>query len=279
MRELTPAEKSVFERDGVVHLAGAVDDRWVQPMIDAVDRIVNTPVEGVTAESRATGMGRHLYADDEQFREFVFDTGLARLAAQATGSQTIRIYFDQIFIKPAKSDRQFVWHQDHPYWPIGGTQVVSTWLALTAATAATSALEFVAGSHLWGATYRPVGGDGSRETMNKMWQGFGDLAHSIPQEIIDFENHPEEYQVLGFDVEPGDALLFDYRILHRSRGNPSENRRVAISWRWLGDDAIWDWQLGNDPVIDQTSTYLAPGDPITDDSTFPVVYSSAKAMA
>lgn len=274
-RQLTADEKATFDRDGVVHLPGAIEGRWIQPMIDAADRIVATPRDGLAPAVLAGGMARHLYAADDEFRTFAFESGLAPLAAQATGSDTIRLYFDQIFIKPAGSSSEFVWHQDHPYWPIGGTQVVSTWLALTAATAATSALEFVAGSHRWGATYRPVGGDGSREHMNRMWNGFGDLAYSIPDEITDFENHPDDYEVLGFDVEPGDALLFDYRILHRSRGNPSANRRVAISWRWLGDDATWQWQTGKDPVINQDSTFLQPGDPLTDDSTFPIVYAGA----
>jgi ectoine hydroxylase-related dioxygenase (phytanoyl-CoA dioxygenase family) len=277
MRALTPTEKSHFDRDGVVHVPAAVEDRWIRPMINAADRVAAAPAHGVSVEAWAGGLARHLYTSDDDFREFVFDAGLATLAAQATESETIRIYFDQIFIKPAKSESEFVWHQDHPYWPIGGTQVVSTWLALTSATAATSALEFVAGSHLWGATYRPIAADGSRAMMNEMWNGFGDLAHSIPEEIIDFENHPENYDVLGFDVEPGDVLLFDYRIVHRSRGNPSANRRVAISWRWLGDDAIWAWQRGNDPFINQSSTHLQPGDRITDDAVFPIVYSRSVA--
>lgn len=273
MRELTAAEKSNFDRVGVVHLPAAVDDRWVQPMIEAAERVVAMPAHGLSAAARAAGMTRHIYAADEDFREFAFESGLAALAAQATASNAIRIYFDQVFIKPAGTESEFVWHQDHPYWPIGGTQVVSTWLALTTATAATSALEFVAGSHRWETTYRPVGADGSREAMNRMWDGFGDLAHSIPEEIVDFENHPDDYEVISFDVEPGDALLFDYRILHRSRGNPSANRRVAISWRWLGDDATWEWERGKDPMVNQSSTFLQPGEPITDDATFPVVYS------
>jgi len=60
--------------------------------------------------------------------------------------------------------------------------------------------------------------------------------------------------------------------IHRSRGNPTPNRRVAVSWRWLGDNAVWAWERGKDPTINPTHTYLQPGDPITDDATFPVVY-------
>ena len=41
-------------------------------------------------------MDRHLFVDHEDFAEFVFDTSLARLAAQATDSETVRIYFEGI---------------------------------------------------------------------------------------------------------------------------------------------------------------------------------------
>lgn len=276
MRDLTATEKAAFERDGVVHVRAAVDQHWVERMLAAVDRVLATPAD-VPGPPRGGGMDRHLYPDDADFRDFVFETPLARLAAQATDSEQVRIYFDQIFVKEAGADSEFRWHQDHPYWPIGGTQVASTWVALTPSTVEGSALEFVRGSNTWGRTYRPVAGDGDRDTMNGIWDGFGDHAHSISDEIIAFEDHPDRYDVVGFAVEPGDALLFDYRILHRSRGNSSAQRRVAVSWRWLGDDATWDWVRGNDPVIGPDQTALTPGDLITDDAVFPVVYQRDRA--
>lgn len=82
------------------------------------------------------------------------------------------------------------------------------------------------------------------------------------------------YQPVGFAVEPGDALLFDYRILHRSRGNGSDIRRVAVSWRWLGDDATWEWVRGADPIVSPEHHMVAQGAKIDDDNVFPVVYST-----
>jgi ectoine hydroxylase-related dioxygenase (phytanoyl-CoA dioxygenase family) len=273
MRNLTSEEKAAFDADGVVLLKRAVAPEWVPLITEAVDRELDVDVDGLPREVRAGGMARHLFVDNPDFATFLHETGLARLAAQATGSSTIRAYFDQIFIKPADAgDKVFDWHQDAPYWPIGGDTVVSTWLALTSNSAESSALEFVRGSHLWDVSYRPVAGDGSREAMNQMWDGFGDLAHSMPDEVLAFEDHPDRYDILQFEVEPGDALLFDYRIVHRSRGNPTPNRRVAVSWRWLGDRARWAWERGKDPVVNQSHTTVQPGDLIADDTAFPVVY-------
>lgn len=270
-RELTEDDILRFRADGVIKVAGAVDPHTVDRMLAAVDRVLSGP------RSRGgTGMDRHLHPYDDDFRSFLHHTDLAALAAQATGSATTRIYFDQIFVKEPETDRYFHWHQDHPYWPIRGTQVASTWVALTAATVHASALEFVRGSHLWGKTYRPSpAGPGTTvdvAAMNALWDNFGDLAMTYTDEVEAFEDHPERYDILGFDVAPGDALLFDYRIVHRSRGNGTPNRRVAVSWRWLGDDAIWAPAPGADPVIGPDHTWLEPGARITDDDTFPVVH-------
>lgn len=276
VRDLTAEEKEAFRRDGVVLIKGAVSPEMTQKMLDAVDRLIATPLPGMEGVPRGTGMDRHLFADNDDFKEFVFDTSLAKFAAQATDSETVRIYFDQIFTKEANSTGVFSWHQDHPYWPIAGTQVVSTWVALTPATVEGSALEFVKGSNKWDKTYQPVAGEVTDQAlMNTFWDGFGDLAVSYPDVIIPFEDYPERFEVLGFAVEPGDALLFDYRILHRSRGNGSDIRRVAVSWRWLGDNATWEWVRGADPIVSPEHHTVAEGAKIDDDNVFPIVYSTA----
>ena len=44
-------------------------------------------------------------------------------------------------------------------------------------------------------------------------------------------------RVLEWSMEPGDAVAFDYRVLHGARGNTSAQRRRAFSLRLVGDDA------------------------------------------
>jgi len=38
-------------------------------------------------------------------------------------------------------------------------------------------------------------------------------------------------------MAPGDAVAFDFRVLHGARGNDSTTRRRAFSLRLVGDDA------------------------------------------
>ena len=43
--------------------------------------------------------------------------------------------------------------------------------------------------------------------------------------------------VLEWDMQPGDAVAFDFRTLHGARANTSNQRRRAFSVRLVGDDA------------------------------------------
>ena len=269
MRHLSETEKATYERDGVVLVKASIDQAQVGEVLQVLENYLTEHPADVRG-----GLDRRLFPHDVGFRRLLNRLPLARLAAEATDSKQVRIYFEQIFIKDANTPAVFPWHQDAPYWPIAGTQIASTWLALSRSTVEGSALEFVRGSHRWGKTYRPVAGDNTREGMNKLWEGFGDLAFSIPDTTVQFEEYPDDYDVVGFPVEPGDALLFDYRILHRSRGNATDTKRVAVSWRWLGDDAVWQYQRGHDPITNPSHTSLVNGERIDDDDAFPVAYTA-----
>ena len=182
-------------------------------------------------------------------------------------------------MKDPGTDDQFVWHQDRPYWAVDGTQICSSWLALTAADVSSSALEFVKGSHRWDRTFRPeypaLDGRTPEEVERALWKGVAEHIRSFDHTCPAFEDHPDTYDVISFAVEPGDALLFDFRTVHRSGPNAGANRRAAISWRWLGDDAFWSPTAGSDPIVRPQDTVLEPGELITDDAVFPLVYSSS----
>lgn len=271
-----------FRRDGVICIRSAVDEELVARMIDAVDAAIAKPSRfgGNITDPGQPGMyfqDRHLFPTDPTFRAFLDETTLAGLAAQATGSNNIRAFYDHIFVKDPGTQENFVWHQDRPYWPVDGTQICSTWLALTAADAESSALEFVAGSHRWDRTFRPeypaLEGKDPDAVEAVLWRGLADHIRSFDDVCPAFEEQPDLYDVISFAVEPGDALLFDYRTVHRSGPNSGGARRSAISWRWLGDDAYWAPKPGADPIVKPEDTFLDAGQLITDDAVFPLVYS------
>lgn len=278
---LSAADVERYRSDGVICVRQAIGPDLVARMIEAVGQVIESPSRygGVITQPGKPGMffqDRHLFPTNPTFRAFLDETPLAALAAQATGSEHVRAFYDHVFVKDPGTQENFVWHQDRPYWPVDGTQICSTWLALTAADAASSALEFVRGSHAWDRTFRPefpaLEGQPPEEVEAALWRGVAAHIRSFDDVCPPFEDHPDRYDVISFAVEPGDVLLFDYQTVHRSGPNSGANRRAAISWRWLGDDAFWAPTLGTDPIVKPGDTVLEPGDLITDDAVFPLIH-------
>ena len=60
-----------------------------------------------------------------------------------------------------------------------------------------------------------------------------DASEAVP----DVEASRDNLTVLGWEMQPGDAVAFAFRTLHGAPANTTRNRRRAISFRWVGDDA------------------------------------------
>ena len=281
MRALNDVEVATFRSDGVVHLPAAVSKELVSEILASVDDLIESPGRfgGSMTPRTASGMffqDRYLHPTHPDFLRYASDCDLALSAATVTGSKKIYLYYDHVFVKEPGTQESFVWHQDRPYWAVDGSQICSSWLALTDANAKSSALQFVKGSHLWDRTFKPeypaLEGLTSKQVEQALWKGVAEHIDSFEHECPAFEEHPDLYEILSFDVAAGDVLLFDFRTVHRSGPNDGDNRRAAISWRWLGDDAFWDPKVGADPIIRNQDTLLNPGDPITDEDVFPLLH-------
>jgi len=110
-------------------------------------------------------------------------------------------------------------------------------------------VEYVKGSHTWGRDFRPQRFDGTA-----LYQG--DDSEAVP----DVEALREDWPVVGFAMQPGDAVAFDFRTLHGAPANATANRRRAISFRWVGDDARFARRKGrtSPPFPDLTFEDGAP---------------------
>ncbi len=123
---------------------------------------------------------------------------------------------------------------------------MSVWVPLDRATPATGVVTYVKGSHQWNAFY-PIENWSDNE---KDWLSNEGLGEENPgagassrqlRTIADIRDHPENYEFCTWDVDPGDVLIHQKDTIHGAPGNLSRNqRRRAIAFRFLGDDARWD---------------------------------------
>ena len=270
---ITEDTRDAFDANGVVLVPGAVSEEWVQRILEDADRQLRLPAEWVTdtnpgASTDRLYTARYRWQSDPTIREFVFSSPIAAMAAALLRSRAVRFYFDHLLIKEPRTAAPTPWHQDIPYWPFLGRQIVSAWVSASHVTARQSALEFVRGSHRWNAYYAPESFDG---------QG-GWTEQFAGERVPDIEEARRRadcpYEIVSFDVAPGDVIFFSAWIIHGAPPNEGDERRVALSTRWLGDDAVWHPHPGCDPTVTDADTTDVAGEPLADDDRFPVVYRS-----
>ena len=53
----------------------------------------------------------------------------------------------------------------------------------------------------------------------------------------DIEGARGDYDIVSWELEPGDCIFFQGLIVHQGRNNPTrDTRRRTVTHRWLGDD-------------------------------------------
>ena len=267
-RVVSDQQRETFAADGVVKIKNAVDASWVERLLAVADRELVAPGQWVTDTNPGATIdrlftSRYLWPHDETIRRFVFDSGIAALVGDLLGSTSMRLYFDHTLVKEPQTQALTPWHQDIPYWPFLGHQIASAWVALTSSTVEESSLEFIRGSHNQNTYYAPESFDSSG--------GWTDDFEG--ERVPDINAARVDYDIVGFDVEPGDALIFSAWTLHGAPGNNGPKRRAAFSTRWLGDDALWSPHPGSDPTITQDDVSVEPGTYPGDDERFPLAWS------
>ena len=201
------------------------------------------------------------WQDNDDYRRFIFDTALPETAGRLMRSTTARLYHDHMLTKEPGTRQPTPWHQDQPYYNIEGRQNVSFWIPVDPVSRE-STLEFVAGSHL-GPWLMP------RSFMDAQakWFPEGTLA-----DLPNIDADRDAFPILGWELEPGDAVCFQMLTLHASRGVSGPNRRRVFSVRFLGDDithAPRRWRTS--PEFPGLSDELPSGAPMNH-ALFPVLW-------
>ena len=158
------------------------------------------------------------------FEKLVRESPAAALVARAMQSKTAQFFHDHVLVKEPGTPKPTPWHQDAPYYFVEGQQTASLWMPLDPVKEAS--LRLIAGSHRWEQMVRPVSWADDSD--------FYETGEWTP--VPDPDANPQDMQVLEWEMEPGDAVLFDFRTVHGARGNTAQARRRALSLRWVGDD-------------------------------------------
>lgn len=266
---IAPADTvAAYQRDGAVVLRGLLDADELAALTRGIDANLATPSPRAIVASRPDDPGCFIedfccWTDNADYRRVALDTAVPAVAGRLMQSRTVRLYHDHMLTKQPGTRTRTPWHQDQPYYNIDGMQNVSFWIPADPVPRE-STLEFVAGSHR-GPWLMP------RTFMDQQakWFPEGSLA-----DLPDIDADRGAFPIVGWALEPGDAVAFHMLTLHAAAG--SATRRRVFSLRYLGDDirhAPRRWKTS--PDFPGLADQLPAGAPM-DHPLFPLVVEETR---
>lgn len=275
---ITQKDTETFARDGVVFLPQAFDQSWTDLLHEGIEDNISNPSERGRIWDR-DAQGRSCFYDSQVWREirsykdFALNSPCGEIAGRLMGSSKVSFFFDAVFVRTPGAQFRTPWHQDEPYWSVEGFDTCSIWMPLVAVEKK-SALEFVRGSHRWTQKFQQE--NFGKLTGDDRDQVVFDNANSVP--FPDVENNREDYDIVSWDMQPGDCVAFNARIIHGGSGNLAEGRDLKVfNTQWLGDDVRVKFrEEGMDPdhTDVMTSIGLKPGDK-PESELYPQVWARA----
>jgi ectoine hydroxylase-related dioxygenase (phytanoyl-CoA dioxygenase family) len=260
----TQADVDLFAEGGAILVKGLFKD-WVDRLRQGTEKLMASPSpleRSYHPKDDAAPFFQDLcnWQRIDEFKHFVFDSLAGEVAARLMQSKTARFFHDHVLVKEPGTSVVTPWHQDLPYYCVEGRQSVSFWIPLDPVPRENS-LECVAGSHLWG-IHKP-----------KRFDGTDLYENDATVEMPDIDNHRDEYRILAWAMEPGDAVAFDFRTIHGASANKTRaNRRRVFSARWVGDDAVFADRKGKGSPPFRHLT-LKDGEKL-DGPDFPIAYQA-----
>lgn len=270
---VSAGDRAAFERDGAVCIRGLFTPEELVLAARGIEQNLQSPSEHAKVASTPDDPG--FFFQDfcnweriSEYRDLIFGSAAASVAAQLTGASVVRLYHDHLLVKEPGTRQRTPWHQDQPFYNIDGQMSASMWLPIDPVPLESS-LEFIAGSHR-GPWLMP------RAFLDNeaRWFPPGSLT-----ELPDIQADRAAYPIVSWATMPGDAVFFHMLTLHGAAGVSGTGRRRVLSVRFIGDDirhAPRRWRTS--PPFPGLADRLPAGAEMAD-PLFPIVWRAGMANA
>jgi hypothetical protein len=264
---VTPEHRRAFREDGIVKLTGVVDAHLLKELNRCFDWSISHPgptVMGRTEGDAVTFVDFGNPAARSMYEKSISRSPFGRIAAELWSSEFVGFLCEEVFWKKGRADQTF-WHQDTSYWHWGGEHWANFWIPLCAHKAE-YAIKVVRGSHKGimydGTTFNP------KNPTEPLW---GDAASfpRLPDISAEAAANPASWDIVSFDVEPADVVVFHPHCLHAGGGADEKMpERRTLVLRFFGDKSYYSDHLPNVPgmykyvpIKSARGGFLANGDP------------------
>lgn len=240
---VSDAERQAYSRDGAVLLKRVLQGPALARLARGLDAVHADPDGRFTRVKGADGEGLTVIGQcsslaNPDLAALVLGGGLARIAAELMGVSSAQLVLDQMFYKEAGRIVPTPWHQDTPFLCVRGIDMARVWVSADPSPRAVT-VQLVRGSHRWNVVYDTRSDAQSGVAMPTgqsrfFYDGIGDAR--LPPSP-DIERWRDSFDILTFDVEPGDAVVFQGNMLHGAGGAAHfPHARRAFATMWGGPD-------------------------------------------
>lgn len=253
------AAGATLRADGVVFLPGAVNREALDALASAVEESFAHPSDGAV-NFYPQEPARFFQDRGQNFLPLVRRIGLDTMVEALWDEPQLWYMGEQLFLKDGGHSRRTPWHQDTSYLRMRGEQLIACWISLDPLPRELC-LEFVRGSH-----------------RGLLYNGSSFAAHDDTEPLYgnsplprlpDIQADREQYDIVSWDVTPGDIIVFHLGILHGGGGTRPGMQRRTASLRFMGPDVVYDGRVrdhrgaeaGNDAALSGVYSQLKDGQP------------------
>jgi phytanoyl-CoA hydroxylase len=261
---LTDAQVQSFRQNGFLNYGRVLTDEQLTELRTALDRVLSG--RSAASPDAISNLGDaaapvtqvvNVWEAEPAFRAHLSNAAIVPMVAQLMGTDTVRVWHDQMQLKPPRIGGPTLWHQDHPYWPIiQPAELVSAWVALEDATVENGAMSMVPGSHRWGNCHADRGQIGT----NAQTHGPDPDPSVIPD--------GETITTIACEVPAGGVVFHHCLCWHGAPPNTTPGPRPAIAVHYMPGWTRYE-PSGQTHLVERHIT-VAPGQELTGEH-FPTV--------
>jgi len=207
-KRLTAQQIEQYHRDGFVSPVRVMPESEaiaLREKLEAFERAQGQPIHG-TQKTKCSLLFPFMY--------YLFTSDAVLDAVEDLIGPDILQYQCGVWTKEPETGSYVSWHQDATYYGMDPLELVSGWVALSPATAETGCMQVVPGSHKVGQL--PV--DYSEVSEDNLLASGQRTRHEI-----------DESKIVLMDLQPGEMSLHHVALVHSSRPNHGQDRRIGVS--------------------------------------------------
>ena len=244
LRTLTPEQVEQFHINGYLAVHDLLDADEVADLAERADLIAAGKADHIPetsiqlervfregereVENQVLSVRKlfNLAVYDDLLWGHVTNPKIVDVIADLMGTDDIKLYGDQLFMKPPEIGAAQDWHQDSASWrDILPMDLVTAWTSIDHATTDNGCLNFAPGTHRWGMLTRPR------------------LEPLLPDLGTD------EWPIYPAPLGPGSVSFHHSLVLHQSNANTSGRRRRGYATHFMRASSYKDEEVTDAPKM------------------------------